>query len=61
VREAIEALPLANVPGAVTCEEGTILDIRREGLGTTVLDPDPGPDGDDVWQHTMTFSYTIRE
>jgi hypothetical protein len=41
--------------------EGRLIDFRKSGLELSHLDPDPGPDGRDVWTHLIEFQYSIVE
>jgi hypothetical protein len=55
---AFEADSAANL---IRFTEASVSDLRRTGLELTGLDPDPGPDGRDVWTHVIEFQYGLTE
>ena len=50
-RQAAAALEAATI----TYSESNHLYLRRDGPGIDQLDPEKGPNGEDVWQHILTF------
>jgi hypothetical protein len=52
---------VASEAGQLSTSEADHRDLRRDGIGTSSLDPEKGIGGRDVWTHTVVFNYLQSE
>jgi hypothetical protein len=54
-RAAVDAIEAAADAGSIVFTEGALASLRREAGAFDQLDPDPGEDGADVWEHRIVL------
>jgi hypothetical protein len=54
-RAAVAAIEAAADAGSIVFTEGALASLQREAGAFDQLDPDPGEDGADVWEHRITL------
>jgi hypothetical protein len=54
-RQVVEAIETAVDAGEILLGEGAVMALHRDGGAFDQLDPDPGEDGADVWEHRITL------
>jgi hypothetical protein len=54
-RAAVAAIEAAADAGSIVFTEGALASLHREAGAFDQLDPDPGEDGADVWEHRITL------
>lgn len=60
-RQVAAAIEAADLAGTLANDESSPLYLRRAGAGLDEIDPDPGPDGGDVWRHGISFRALLGE
>jgi hypothetical protein len=54
-RQVMTAIEASADAGDLISDEGQVAGLLRVGDGLDARDPDPGPNGEDVWSHRITF------
>lgn len=60
-RAIARTIEAASVAGELANDECRVIDVERTGNEGGELDPDPAPDGADVWLYRVEYRYLIHE